>query len=152
MVQIPAHKVAHGGVYPESSEARRTVRTETWAQPPPLPLTSHPVALIDNFGSPTLSFAVSLGSRGVPLHFYGSGAGRWSRYCSRRAACPPVEDADRFLPWLRRRIRSGEIQRVAPTTDLIAFYVSMFREAFAHEVRRTIPPLLELERSLIKSC
>src|SRR5260370_423995 len=109
------------------------------------------VALIDNFGSPTLSFAGSLGSRGVPLHFYGRGAGRWSRYSSRRFACPPVEDADRFLPWLRRRVRSGEIQRVAPTTDLIAFYVSMLREDFAPEVRRTIPPLFELERALIKT-
>jgi hypothetical protein len=62
-----------------------------------------------------------------------------------------VENADRFLPWLRRRIRSGEIQRVAPTTDLIAFYVSMLREDFAPEVRRTIPPLVELERALFKT-
>jgi D-aspartate ligase len=134
------------------AEASRAVRTETFAHPPtPLPIAFPPVALIDNFTSPTLSFAVSLGSRSVPLHFYGSGAGRWSRYSSRRAVCPPVEDADRFLPWLRRRIRSGEIQRVAPTTDLIAFYVSMLREEFAPEVRRTIPPLLELERALIKT-
>ena len=134
-------------------DASRVAWTETFAHPTPtpLPITSSPVALIDNFGSPTLSFAVSLGARGVPLHFYGSGAGRWSRYSSRRAVCPPVEDADRFLPWLRRRIRSGEIQRVAPTTDLIAFYVSMLREDFAPEVRRTIPPLVELERALIKT-
>jgi D-aspartate ligase len=134
------------------SEASRAACTETFAHPPtPLPIACPPVALIDNFTSPTLSFAVSLGSRGVPLHFYGRGAGRWSRYSSRRAVCPPVEDADRFLPWLRRRIRSGEIQRVAPTTDLIAFYMSMLREEFAPEVRRTIPPLLELERALIKT-
>ena len=133
------------------SEGRRAARTEISAQPPPLPVTASPVALIDNFGSPTLSFAVSLGSRGVPLHFYGSGAGRWSRYASRRAKCPPVEDADRFLPWLRRRVRSGEIQRVAPTTDLIAFYVSMLREDFTPEVRRTIPALVELERAVIKT-
>src|SRR3984893_2639266 len=149
---VTVQKVAHGGAQPVSpSEGTRAARTGTFAQPPPLPVTASPVALIDNFGSPTLSFAVSLGSRGVPLHFYGSGAGRWSRYCSRRAACPPVEDADRFLPWLRRRIRSGEIQRVAPTTDLIAFYVSMLREDFAPEVRRTIPALVELERSVIKT-
>jgi D-aspartate ligase len=94
---------------------------------------------------------MSLGRRGVPLHFYGSGAGRWSRYSSRRAPCPPVEDADRFIPWLRRKIQSGEIQRVAPTTDLIAFYISMLREDFEPEVRRTIAPLVELERSLIKT-
>jgi D-aspartate ligase len=133
------------------SAARRAPHAGTFPKSTPLPIASSPVALIDNFGSPTLSFAGSLGSRGVPLHFYGRGAGRWSRYSSRRFGCPPVEDADRFLPWLRRRVRSGEIQRVAPTTDLIAFYVSMLREDFAPEVRRTIPPLVELEKSLIKT-
>jgi D-aspartate ligase len=153
MVQIPAQKVVHGGAHPASqSEANRAASTETFAHPPtPLPIAFPPVALIDNFASPTLSFAVSLGSRSVPLHFYGSGAGRWSRYSSRKAVCPPVEDADRFLPWLRRRVRSGEIQRIAPTTDLVAFYVSMLRDEFAPEVRRTIPPLPELERALIKT-
>jgi D-aspartate ligase len=132
-------------------EASPAAHAQAFSDPGPLPVASSAVALIDNFGSPTLSFAVSLGSRGVPLHFYGSGAGRWSRYSSHRAACPPVEDADRFLPWLRRKIRSGEIQRVAPTTDLIAFYASMLREDFAPEVRRTIAPLIELERALIKT-
>lgn len=152
MVQIPVQKVAHAGGHPAPrSEDNRAARGEMLAHPTPLPIAFPPVALIDNFGSPTLSFAVSLGSRSVPLHFYGSGAGRWSRYSSRRAVCPPVEDADRFLPWLRRRIRSGEIQRIAPTTDLIAFYVSMLREDFAPEVRRTIAPLVELERAVIKT-
>ena len=117
----------------------------------PLPIASSPVALIDNFGSPNLSFAVSLGRRGVPLHIYGSGAGRWSRYAARREACPRVQDADRFVPWLRRKVRSGEIERVAPTTDLIAYYVSMLREDFRPDVRRTIAPLVEIERCLIKT-
>lgn len=133
-----------------AAEAATALRPEVFAPATRLAPASTPVTLIDNFGAPTLSFAVSLGSRGVPLHVYGSGAGRWSRYSSARFACPPVEDADRFLPWLRRRVRSGEIQRVAPTTDLIAFYVSMLREDFAPEVRRTIAPLVELERALIK--
>src|ERR1700761_4017870 len=116
----------------------------------PLPVETSPVTFFDNFGSPTLAFALSLGRRGVPLHFYGDGAGRWSRYCSRRNVCPPVDDADRFIPWLRRRVQSGEIQRVAPTTDLLAYYISMLREDFQPEVRRTIQPLVEMERSLIK--
>jgi len=42
-------------------------------------------------------------------------------------------------------------EHVAPTTDLIAFYVSMLREDFAPDVRRAIPPLVELERALIKT-
>src|ERR1700737_2752122 len=150
MVQSAAKPAAHAGA-PAVPRIEASRNTRAFPDPASPPVESLPVALIDNFGSPTLSFAVSLGSRGVPLHVYGSGAGRWSRYASRRAKCPPVEDADRFLPWLRRRIRSGEIQRVAPTTDLIAFYVSMLREDFAPEVRRTIPPLVELERALIKT-
>src|SRR5215470_16194997 len=146
MPQSFAPQIAHRTdpvVAPGTSRARPV---------PPVPtIGSTPVTLIDNFGAPTLAFAVSLGSRGVPLHVYGNGAGRWSRYRSQRFSCPPVEDADRFVPWLRRRVRSGEIQRVAPTTDLIAFYVSMLREDFAPEVRRTIAPLVKLERALIKT-
>jgi D-aspartate ligase len=114
-------------------------------------LTARPVAVFDNYWAPTLSFARSLGKRGVPLHFYGAGAGGWSRYSSARRSCPPVDDAARFLPWLEARLRSGEIGRVAPTTDLIAFYTAMLREAFPPEVRRSIAPLSEIETCLIKT-
>jgi D-aspartate ligase len=113
----------------------------------PLP----PVALFDNFWAPTLAFAYSLGRKAVPLHVYGSGAARWSRYCTRRSACPPPERADLFVPWLRERIKSGEIARIAPTTDLIAYYASLLREDFPAEIQRTIPSLTEIESSLIKS-
>jgi predicted ATP-grasp superfamily ATP-dependent carboligase len=113
----------------------------------PLP----PVALFDNYWAPTMAFARSLGGRGVPLHVYGSGATRWSRYCSERRPCPPIEHTETFLPWLKERIASGEIGRVAPTTDLIAYYVSSLRELFPPEVRRTIAPLEEVESALIKS-
>jgi D-aspartate ligase len=85
------------------------------------------------------------------LHFYGSGAGRWSRYCTRRMPCPAIENANEFQPWLRDRVRSGEITRIAPTTDLIAFYTSVLREEFAPEVQRTIAPLAEIENCLIKT-
>jgi predicted ATP-grasp superfamily ATP-dependent carboligase len=108
------------------------------------------VAVFDNYWATSLAFARNLGSRGVPLHFYGSGAGRWSRYCRRRLACPPIENADEFLPWLRQRVRSGEITRVAPTTDSIAFYTSVLRDEFAPDVQRTIAPLAEIENCLIK--
>jgi D-aspartate ligase len=110
-----------------------------------------PVALFDNHWAPTLAFAYSLGRRGVPLHVYGRGGARWSRYCTLRRPAPPVEDADQFLPWLRERVRSGEIVRVAPTTDLIAYYLSSLRELFPPEVKRTIAPLAEIETALIKS-
>jgi hypothetical protein len=109
------------------------------------------VAIFDNYWAGNLAFASSLGRRRVPLHFYGSGAGRWSRYCTLRRPCPPVENAAVFVPWLRDKLRSGEIVRVAPTTDLIAFYISSLRSEFAPEVQRTIAPLAEIENCLIKS-
>jgi len=110
-----------------------------------------PVAVFDNYWGTTLAFAKSLGEKGVPLHFYGNGAGRWSRYCTRHSSCPPIEASDKFEPWLRAKIRSGEITRVAPTTDLLAYYVSKLRQEFAPEVRRTIAPLEEIEGCLIKT-
>lgn len=134
--------------------AQIVVSGRTTPVTPAAPAVSHtqvPVAIFDNFWATTLSFITSLGSRGVPLHIYGSGAGRWSRYATRHTKCPSVDDAEQFLPWLRARVRSGEIRRVAPTTDLIAYYVSAIREEFAPEVRRTIAPLDELESCLIKT-
>jgi predicted ATP-grasp superfamily ATP-dependent carboligase len=109
------------------------------------------VAVFDNYWGATLAFTRSLGRKGVPLHFYGRGAGRWSRYCTRRFRCPPIENAGEFQPWLRDRVRGGDITRVAPTTDLIAFYVSALREEFAQEVQRTIAPLAEIVNCLIKT-
>jgi D-aspartate ligase len=113
--------------------------------------TSPAVAVFDNYWATTLAFARSLGRQGVPLHFYGSGAGRFSRYCTRHQRCPPVENADLFMPWLREKLRSGEIARIAPTTDLIAFYMSSLRSEFPAEVQRTIAPLAEIENCLIKT-
>jgi predicted ATP-grasp superfamily ATP-dependent carboligase len=110
-----------------------------------------PVAIFDNYWGVNLAFARSLGRQKVPLHFYGSGAGRWSRYCSQQRPCPTVENASLFLPWLRDRLRSGEIVRVAPTTDLMAFYISSLRSEFDPEVQRTIAPLAEIENCLIKT-
>jgi predicted ATP-grasp superfamily ATP-dependent carboligase len=109
------------------------------------------VAVFDNYWATTLAFARSLGRQGVPLHFYGNGAGRWSRYKTRRASCPPVESVEEFQTWLRGRVRSGEIARVAPTTDLIAFHTSALRDEFSPEVQRTIAPLVEIENCLIKT-
>ncbi len=110
-----------------------------------------PVTIINNDWAPTLAFAYSLGRQNVPLHFYGPGVGRWSRYCRRHGVCPPVSHADSFLPWLQARLRSGEITRLAPTTDLIAYYLAVLRDDFPVQVRRSITPLREIERCLIKT-
>jgi predicted ATP-grasp superfamily ATP-dependent carboligase len=113
--------------------------------------TPPPVALIDDYWAPTLAFAGSLGRRGVPLQVYGAGAARHSRYATSRSPCPPVTYADEFLPWLGERVRSGDINRLAPTNDLIAYYSSTLREEFPPEVRRSIPPLSEIENALLKT-
>lgn len=118
---------------------------------PLVPGRSAPVAIFDNYWATTLAFTRSLGRQGVPLHFYGSGAGRWSRYRTRRLPCPPVENAGEFQPWLRDQVRSGAITRIAPTTDLIAFYTSALRAEFPPEVQRTIAPLQEIENCIIKT-
>jgi D-aspartate ligase len=110
-----------------------------------------PVAVFDNYWATTLAFVRSLGRRGIPLHMYGRGAARWSRYCTHRLRCPPIENAGEFQPWLREKVRSGEIARVAPTTDLVAYYTSSLRAEFPLEVQRTIAPLTEIETCLIKS-
>jgi predicted ATP-grasp superfamily ATP-dependent carboligase len=109
------------------------------------------VAIINNDWAPTLAFAVSLGRRNVELDFYGPGVGRWSRYCRRHRPCPPPEQADRFLPWLQGRLRSGEIQRIAPTTDLLAYYLALLRDEFPAQVQRAITPMAEIVRCLIKT-
>jgi predicted ATP-grasp superfamily ATP-dependent carboligase len=109
------------------------------------------VAIFDSYWGANLAFARSLGRQRVPLHFYGRGGGRWSRYCTLWRPCPPVENGAVFVPWLRDKLRSGEIVRVAPTTDLIAYYISSLRSEFAPEVQRTIAPLEEIENCLIKS-
>jgi predicted ATP-grasp superfamily ATP-dependent carboligase len=110
-----------------------------------------PVAIFDNYWASTLAFASSLGRQGVPLHFYGKGAGRWSRYCTMSLRCPPVGNAAEFQPWLRDQIRSGAITRIAPTTDLIAYYTSYLRGEFPEQVQRAIAPLPEIETCLIKT-
>ncbi len=120
----------------------------------PPPLAAHqdvPVSIFDNTWGATLGFVASLGRRGVPLHFYGAGVGHWSRYATRHDDCPSVDDSENFLPWLRQRIRSGEIVRVAPTSDQLVYYLALLREEFPAEVQRTIAPLAEVEDNLIKT-
>lgn len=70
-----------------------------------------------------IAFVRSLGRAGVPLRVYSHRrfpVARWSRWCSDFARCPDLEDP-RFQPWLDEELRSGRIDAVAPTSDLIAY-------------------------------
>jgi D-aspartate ligase len=120
------------------------------------PQTTHlpGVAIFDNGYAPTLAFLQSLGSKGVPIHVYGSdrwSPSRWSRYCAKFERCPPVDCYNEFLPWLKDKVRAGLITRVAPTSDLISYYLAILRQEFSIGVRRSIPRLTEIENCLIKS-
>jgi predicted ATP-grasp superfamily ATP-dependent carboligase len=119
-----------------------------------LQVTLPPVALFDNAYSSTLALLISLGEHGVPVNVYGSnaiGATRWSRYCTNYRRCPSVDEPSEFIPWLRDKLRCGEITRVAPTSDLMAFYIAELRDEFPLDVQTTIPTLNEIENCLIKS-
>ena len=112
------------------------------------------VALFDNAYCSTLAFLLSLGRRGIPVDVYGPyriGVTRWSRYAASYRQCPPLDRVEIFLPWLREQIRSTAITRVAATTDLLAYYLSVLRDEFSPAVRATIPMLHEVEHCLIKS-
>lgn len=112
------------------------------------------VAIIDNCYAPTLAFLASLGNKNVEIHVYGShrrSTTRWSRYCKKFERCPSPDNYAEFLPWLRGKLRSGEITRVAPTSDLIIYYIAALRNEFPIEVQRSIPRIVEIENCLIKS-
>ena len=112
------------------------------------------VAIIDNGHAPTLAFVASLGRKNVELSVYGAhrwAITRWSRYCKVFDRCPSPDNYAAFVPWLRNKLRSGEITRVAPTSDLIIYYIALLRDEFPADVRRSIPRLAEVENCLIKS-
>lgn len=107
-------------------------------------LPAAPVAVFDGDSPPALAFTRSLGRAGIPVHVYGHNpwpAARLSRYATRFFRCPDPEDAARFLPWLEREIRNGCIARVAPTSDLIAWYLAELRPLFPALIAASMPSL-----------
>ncbi len=107
-------------------------------------LSGAPIAIFDGDSPPALAFTRSLGRAGVPVHVYGHNewpAARLSRYATRFFRCPDPEDAARFLPWLEAEVRNGRIARVAPTSDLMAWYLAEVRDAFSPEVAAAQPTL-----------
>lgn len=91
------------------------------------------VAVLDADTPPGLAFVRSLGRHGVPIHVYSPRrvpVARLSRYCSSFHLSPDPEDAGAYLPWLKQEVAKGHIAYVAPTSDLIAFYMAEFPECF----------------------
>ena len=101
------------------------------------------IAIFDADVPTALAFTRSLGRAGVRTRVYSHRpwpVARLSRYCREFARCPDTADAAKFLPWLEKEIRSGRIDLVAPTSDLIAFYVAELHDAFRPELRDLLPP------------
>lgn len=100
------------------------------------------VAVIDADTPPGLAFVRSLGRHGVPMYVYSARrtpVARLSRYCSEFANCPDPEDAEKFLPWMKKESAKGHFAYVAPTSDLIAFYMAEFPECFPKNQGQGMP-------------
>ena len=90
------------------------------------------VGIFDADAPTALAFTRSLGRAGVPVRVYSQRrwpVARFSKHCGDFALCPDPDDAVRFLPWLEKELRSGRIELVAPTSDLIAFYLAELSDA-----------------------
>lgn len=111
------------------------------------------IAIFDADVPTALAFTRSLGRAGLRTRVYSHRpwpVARLSRYCREFARCPDPADAAHFLPWLEKEVRDGRIQLVAPTSDLIAFYVAELHEAFPREVRDLLPPPAAVLDALFK--
>ena len=122
----------------------------------PSPKSSQPaVAVLDADAPPGLAFVRSLGKRGVPVYVYSPRrvpVSRLSRYTSHFGHSPDPEHVDVFLPWLAAEMKRRNIAFVAPTSDLMAFYMAEFPEHFppgqrlAHASRDGILNMLMKDR------
>ncbi len=104
--------------------------------------TTPAVAVFDADAPPALAFVRSIGRMGVPVHVYGSGffgVASLSRYATETRAAPPVENAALFLPFLVEQLESGAIELIAPTSDLLAFYLACVYDLLGPRMRAVLP-------------
>lgn len=111
------------------------------------------VAVFDADSPPALAFVRSLGKQGVPVHVYASSGwntSRLSRYTARTFRCPDIGNADVFLPWLEKQLRDGIIVSIAPTSDIIMYYIAELFPLFSETVQRAYPSPGAIMASLFK--
>lgn len=111
------------------------------------------IAVFDANAPPSLAFVRSLGRQGIAADVYS--AEPWSiagasRYCRRRRKSPPLSDYDRFRTFLENEIQLGNISAIAPTSDLVCFYLSCVLDKLAPECRRVLPDAESLRHVLFK--
>jgi D-aspartate ligase len=111
------------------------------------------VAVFDADTPPSLAFVRSLGRLGVPVNVYGAqrlSLANCSRYATTRRLAPPIEDAAAFLPFLIDALRRGTIDLIAPTSDLMAFYLACVEEHLSPSMRAVVPSRSALLDVLMK--
>ncbi|MFL5319627.1 MAG: hypothetical protein ACJ790_08205, partial [Myxococcaceae bacterium] len=99
------------------------------------------VGIFDADVPTALAFVRSLGRAGIPTRVYSHRrypVARFSRYCTTFEQCPEVENGDAFVPFLAELLERGEIDLVAPTSDLIAFYTAEVFAKFPEELQRRL--------------
>lgn len=111
------------------------------------------VALFDVNEPPALACLGTLARQGVAVHAYGTQSwpvARFSKYLHSYQRCPSPTDHARFSAWLRERLQRGEITRVCPSSDLIAFHCAELREYFPAEVQPSITSIEAMQCALFK--
>jgi len=111
------------------------------------------VAIFDADAPPGLAFVRSLGRAGAAIRVYSHRrwpVSRYSLWCEEFARCPDPARGEEFVPWLRDEVRSGRVDLVAPTSDLIAYHVATLPDVFALELRTRFEPAEGVLASLFK--
>ena len=99
------------------------------------------VGIFDADAPPAIAFVRSLGRAGIPLRVYSHRRWpvcRYSRWCAEFSRCPDPASGD-FVSWLSDELRSGRIDLVAPTSDVIAFHVATLGDVFAPDWLQSCP-------------
>ncbi|MBI5547375.1 MAG: carbamoyl-phosphate synthase [Deltaproteobacteria bacterium] len=92
----------------------------------------------------TLAAARCLGRRGIAVTMaerHLLAPARWSRFVTRREACPDIAEAERFLAWAERFGESNPGHVLYPTTDDHAWLFALHRERLARSFRLYSPPV-----------
>ncbi len=111
------------------------------------------VAVFDADAPPALAFVRSVGRLGVPVHVYGAGlfaVASLSRYATEYRPAPPLDDASRFLPFLVEQLERGAIDLIAPTSDLLAFYLTCVHDLLDTRMRAVLPTRAAILDVLLK--
>lgn len=111
------------------------------------------VAVFDADAPTAIAFTRSLGSRGVPVHVYSHRrvtAAGVSRHAAQLRWAPPLDLPEEFLPWLEKRLRTGEIACVAPTSDLVAYSLAELEGLVPGPLARVLPAGEAVRTSLFK--